>query len=72
MEYQKIKAITKGSLCPVTGDLNCRLDNSFSYLPLISSGSNKNTEPKMCQLTPGLHGKKGKAQINQQDTEREL
>eukprot|EP00957_Ditylum_brightwellii_P143018 10897381-Ditylum_brightwellii.AAC.1 len=45
-----VPKITRGSLCPVTGDLNCRLDSSFLHFLFIPSGSNKNTEPKTCQL----------------------
>eukprot|EP00957_Ditylum_brightwellii_P065600 4975311-Ditylum_brightwellii.AAC.1 len=50
MECKKSKVITRGSLCTFTEDLKHRLDVSFLYLPLIPTWSNKNTEPKICQL----------------------
>eukprot|EP00957_Ditylum_brightwellii_P206784 15349984-Ditylum_brightwellii.AAC.1 len=46
----KSKVITRGSLCPITGDFKCRLNASFSHLPLIPTVTNKNTESKACQL----------------------
>eukprot|EP00957_Ditylum_brightwellii_P180727 13768318-Ditylum_brightwellii.AAC.1 len=45
----KSEVITRDSLCLATGDLKCRLDTSFLYLPLIPVEFNKNTESKTCQ-----------------------
>eukprot|EP00957_Ditylum_brightwellii_P197527 15048800-Ditylum_brightwellii.AAC.2 len=37
-------------LCPNTGELKCRLDSTLPHLPTVPEGSNRNTEPKSCQL----------------------